>query len=98
MADSAVEQDATYSDGPERGNSKWIGSCDRHIDPGRIAPDQPPGQLLSHRGRERNAAAVAAEIDQRARPRFVHMRIVIGGHGQATVPAACAADTPQRPP
>src|ERR1700704_1750366 len=87
IADSAVEHDTLRGHGPHCVEANWLQGCDRHIDFGSLTPDQPSCQLLSHGGRERDATAVATEIDQRARSGFMHVGVVIGGHGKAAIPA-----------
>src|SRR3984893_11549922 len=98
IANPAVEHDAPDADGPECMIADWFWRRDGHVDLRRLAADQPPRQLLSHRARKRDAAAVAAEIDQHARSGLMHMRIVIGGHGKPAVPAVGPANPLERRP
>src|SRR6266481_4188233 len=98
ITNSAVEHDALHGHGPECVEGNWPQACDGHVDLRRLAPDQPPRQLLSHGGSKRDATAVTAEIYQCARSRFVQMGIVIGSHGETAVPAVCPADPSKRRP
>src|SRR5260370_38423812 len=98
IANPAVEHDAPDADGPECMKADRFWRRDGHIDLGRLAADQPPRQLLSHRARKCDAAAVAAEIDQHARSGLMYMRIVVGGHRKPAVPAGGPADIPKRRP
>src|SRR5260370_4779470 len=98
MASPAVEHDAPDADGPECMKANWFWRRDGHVDLRRLAADQPPRQLLSHRARKRDAAAVAAEIDQHARSGLMYMRIVAGGHRKPAVPARGPASIPKGPP
>jgi len=59
--------------------ANWFWRRDGHVDLRRLAADQPPRQLLSHRARKRDAAAVAAERYQKILRGLVHVRIMIGG-------------------
>src|SRR5260221_5778317 len=94
IANPAVEHDAPDADGPECMKANWFWRRDGHVDLRRLAADQPPRQLLSHRARKRDAAAVAAEIDQHARSGLMHLRIVIGGHCKS----ASSTVGPRQPP
>src|SRR3982074_2569174 len=87
IANSAVEHGALHGHRPELVEANRLDGCDRHIDLGGLALDQPSRQLLSHGGCERDAAAIAAEIDHRSGSRFMHVRVVIGGDREAAVPA-----------
>src|SRR5581483_5703013 len=77
VPDAPEQSGAAESDLP--GDVEWNGvdRRDRKVDLGRLAAGQTLRELLSHRGRERDAAAVAAEIGEQAGRGFMDMRIVI---------------------
>src|SRR5439155_24923323 len=75
------------ADRPERVQRHRLDARYRHIDLGVAAADETARELTAHRGRERDAAAVAAERDQEIFRRLVHMGIMIRRDREPAVPA-----------
>ena len=72
---------------PERVQRHRLDAGNGHVDRGILAADETARELLSHRGRERDAAAVAAERDQEIFRGLMHMRIMIWRDREPAVPA-----------